>query len=246
MEEQLSAGLSEVRIAELVKHDDVLGQRQLGNGQLLLDRARLPLGNLSAEQIADDRAVLADYDAIGISLNLYRPTDVFSTELKLARSVRRRSILKRRARTARQQRSGQATRRSIAEWPDPLRTVPYRSRAIARKCRPTGRSGSVARVPVPQRTLRRQKRGTPRSDFDAPIRALAPAREAFQARTRRAIVDATGRLGQRDGEIGQHRRRDQHPISKRHRLSRGNADQSRSSQFIPELMCPVHRHCHLR
>ena len=30
-----------------------------------------------------------------------------------------------------------------------------------------------------------------------PIRALAPAREAFQARTRRAVVDATGRLGQR-------------------------------------------------
>src|SRR6516164_9180284 len=33
---------------------DVLGQRQLGNGQLVLDRARPLLSNLGAEQVADD------------------------------------------------------------------------------------------------------------------------------------------------------------------------------------------------
>src|SRR5262249_34416121 len=33
---------------------DVLGQRQLGDGQLVFDRARLLLGNLSAEPLADD------------------------------------------------------------------------------------------------------------------------------------------------------------------------------------------------
>src|SRR6516165_6493958 len=33
---------------------DVLGQRQLGNGQLVLDRARLLLSNLGAKQVADD------------------------------------------------------------------------------------------------------------------------------------------------------------------------------------------------
>src|SRR5215471_11331376 len=42
---------------------DVLGQRQLGDGQLVLDRARLFLGNLGAEQIADDaRRVVAAPD----------------------------------------------------------------------------------------------------------------------------------------------------------------------------------------
>ena len=40
---------------------DVLGQRQLGDGDLVLDRARLLLGDLGVEQIADDalRLVLA-------------------------------------------------------------------------------------------------------------------------------------------------------------------------------------------
>ena len=40
---------------------DVLGQRQLGDGELVLDRARLLLGDLGREQIADDprRLVLA-------------------------------------------------------------------------------------------------------------------------------------------------------------------------------------------
>ena len=40
---------------------DVLGQRQLGDGELVLDRARLLLGDLGVEQIADDalRLVLA-------------------------------------------------------------------------------------------------------------------------------------------------------------------------------------------
>jgi hypothetical protein len=33
---------------------DVLGQRQLGDGQLVLDRARLLLGDLGAEQVAED------------------------------------------------------------------------------------------------------------------------------------------------------------------------------------------------
>src|SRR6266446_10618556 len=33
---------------------DVLGQRQLGDGQLILDRARLFLGDLGAQEIADD------------------------------------------------------------------------------------------------------------------------------------------------------------------------------------------------
>ena len=37
-----------------VEVPDVLGQRQLGNGQLVLDRARLLFGDLGAEQIADD------------------------------------------------------------------------------------------------------------------------------------------------------------------------------------------------
>ena len=40
---------------------DVLGQRQLGDGDLVLDRARLLLGDLGGEQVADDplRLVLA-------------------------------------------------------------------------------------------------------------------------------------------------------------------------------------------
>ena len=33
---------------------DVLGQRQLGDGDLVLDRARLLLGDLGGEQVADD------------------------------------------------------------------------------------------------------------------------------------------------------------------------------------------------
>ena len=40
------------REGELV---DVLGERQLGDGDLVLDRARLLLGDLGLEQIADDR-----------------------------------------------------------------------------------------------------------------------------------------------------------------------------------------------
>ncbi|SRR6266851_2967689 len=38
---------------------DVLGQRQLGDGQLVLDRARLLLGDLGAQEIADDARRLA-------------------------------------------------------------------------------------------------------------------------------------------------------------------------------------------
>ena len=45
---------------------DVLGQRQLGDGQLIFDRARLFLGNLGAEQIADDaRRLVPAFDAGG-------------------------------------------------------------------------------------------------------------------------------------------------------------------------------------
>jgi hypothetical protein len=33
---------------------DVLGQRQLGDGELVLDRVRLLLGDLGGEQVADD------------------------------------------------------------------------------------------------------------------------------------------------------------------------------------------------
>jgi hypothetical protein len=48
---------------------DVLGQRQLGDGQLILDRARLLLGDLGAEQIADDaRRLVAALDAGGHQL----------------------------------------------------------------------------------------------------------------------------------------------------------------------------------
>jgi hypothetical protein len=42
------------RRAREVEVDDVLGQRQLGDGELIFDRARLLLGDLGAEQIADD------------------------------------------------------------------------------------------------------------------------------------------------------------------------------------------------
>ena len=40
---------------------DILGQRQLGDGELVFDRARLLLGDLGGEQVADDalRLVLA-------------------------------------------------------------------------------------------------------------------------------------------------------------------------------------------
>ena len=46
------------REGELV---DVLGERQLGDGDLVLDRARLLLGDLGLQQVADDalRFVLA-------------------------------------------------------------------------------------------------------------------------------------------------------------------------------------------
>ena len=45
---------------------DVLGQRQFGNGQLVLDRARLLLGDLGGEQVTDNaRRLVAALDAIG-------------------------------------------------------------------------------------------------------------------------------------------------------------------------------------
>ena len=46
-------GLVDRRAGE-VEVVDVLGQRQLGDGHLVLDRARLLLGDLGREQIADD------------------------------------------------------------------------------------------------------------------------------------------------------------------------------------------------
>jgi len=46
-------GLVDRRAGE-VELVDVLGQRQLGDGQLVLDRARLLLGDLGAEQVAED------------------------------------------------------------------------------------------------------------------------------------------------------------------------------------------------
>ena len=53
---------------------DVLGQRQLGDGQLVLDRARLLLGDLGAEQIADDaRRLVPALDAGGHHLVVGRP-----------------------------------------------------------------------------------------------------------------------------------------------------------------------------
>ncbi len=42
---------------------DVLGERQLGDGDLVLDRARLLLGDLGRQQVADD------------ALRLVRPLD---------------------------------------------------------------------------------------------------------------------------------------------------------------------------
>src|SRR6266852_3163520 len=48
-----ASGLVDRRAGE-VELVDVLGQRQLGDTQLVLDRARLLLGDLGAEQIAED------------------------------------------------------------------------------------------------------------------------------------------------------------------------------------------------
>jgi hypothetical protein len=62
------------RRAGEVEVPDVLGQRQLGNGQLVLDRARLLLGDLGAEQIADDpRRLVPALDAGGHHLVVCRP-----------------------------------------------------------------------------------------------------------------------------------------------------------------------------
>jgi hypothetical protein len=53
---------------------DVLGQRQLGDGQLIFDRARLLLGDLGAEQIADNaRRLVPALDASGHHLVIGRP-----------------------------------------------------------------------------------------------------------------------------------------------------------------------------
>src|SRR5207247_302622 len=77
VEEQLATGLGERQIAEFVEGDEapggevmderridrrarevevgeVLGERQLGDGELVFDRPRLLLADLGAEQIADD------------------------------------------------------------------------------------------------------------------------------------------------------------------------------------------------
>jgi len=52
---------------------DVLGQRQLGDGQLVLDRARLFLGDLGAEQVAEDaRRLVPALDAGGHHLVIGR------------------------------------------------------------------------------------------------------------------------------------------------------------------------------
>jgi hypothetical protein len=54
--------------ADKVELVDVFGQRQLGDGQLILDRARLLLGDLGAEQIADDpRRLVPALDAVVIT-----------------------------------------------------------------------------------------------------------------------------------------------------------------------------------
>src|SRR5436305_3488206 len=54
------------RRAGKVKAGDVLSQRQLGDGQLILDRARLLLGDLGTEEIADDaRWLVSALDAGG-------------------------------------------------------------------------------------------------------------------------------------------------------------------------------------
>src|SRR5262245_53562112 len=56
----VNRGASEMEVV------DVLGQRQLGDGQLILDRACLLLGDLGAEQIADDpRRLVPALDAGG-------------------------------------------------------------------------------------------------------------------------------------------------------------------------------------
>jgi hypothetical protein len=49
---RISASLTGVPVK--VEVVDILGQRQLGDGQLVLDRARLLLGDLSAQEIADN------------------------------------------------------------------------------------------------------------------------------------------------------------------------------------------------
>jgi hypothetical protein len=54
------------RRAGEVEAVDVLGQGQLGDGQLVLDRARLLLGDLGGEQIAEDaRRLVPALDAGG-------------------------------------------------------------------------------------------------------------------------------------------------------------------------------------
>jgi len=56
---------------------DVFGQRQLGDGQLIFDRARLLLSDLGAEQIADDpRCLVPALDASGHHLVVGRPHTV--------------------------------------------------------------------------------------------------------------------------------------------------------------------------
>ncbi len=52
------------RRAGEVEPIEILGQRQLGDGELVPDRARLLLGDLGAEQVADDaRRLVAALDA---------------------------------------------------------------------------------------------------------------------------------------------------------------------------------------
>ena len=64
---------------------DVLGERQLGDGDLVLDRARLLLGDLGLEQVADD--------ALRLVLALHRRGDdlveggLHAVELELAHGV---------------------------------------------------------------------------------------------------------------------------------------------------------------
>src|SRR6266436_361667 len=62
------------RCASKVEVRDVLGQRQLGDSQLIFDRARLLLGDLGAEQITDDaRRLVPALDAGGHHLVVCRP-----------------------------------------------------------------------------------------------------------------------------------------------------------------------------
>ena len=64
---------------------EILGQRQLGDGDLVFDRARLLLGDLGFEQIADD--------ALRLVLTLYRGGDdlveggLHAEELEFAHGV---------------------------------------------------------------------------------------------------------------------------------------------------------------